>query len=220
MSMLKTNSVRWLAAAGMAAALVGCGVLDAAPPNLYTLNPPTGFDSTLPKADWTLSVEVPVAAGIFDTARVLSIRQKTAVEPFAGVAWTDRAPAMLQSLLVEAFENSRRILSVGRDAVGLRADFLLKTELRDFQAEYDTPGPDGIPRQVRVRFVAKLVSMPRRVVEAGETFEAIVPVSGTSFPSIVAAFDKATTDTLVRLVDWTLHRGNMMAAEAKKAEKK
>ena len=37
----------------------------------------------------------------------------------------------LQTLIIESFENSGRIVAVGRESVGLRADFTLKTELRE-----------------------------------------------------------------------------------------
>jgi cholesterol transport system auxiliary component len=211
-------TVRRLAAvfAGILTAglLAGCAVLQGPAPALYTLNPPRAA-SAAAKVGWQLSVEDPASSGALDSPRVMAIRNRTAVEPFAEVSWTDRAPAMLGSLIVEAFENSGAVPSVGRDAVGLRADFLLKTELRDFQAEYDGAST-GLPQRVRVRLVAKLVAMPRRVVEASETFEAMVPVSGTGFPAVIAAFDRATGDVLTRLVDWTLASGRAMQAPEKK----
>ena len=58
------------------------------------------------------------------------------IEYYARAQWSDRAPQMVQTLMIESFENSQRIIAVGRDVVGLRADFILKSELREFQAEY------------------------------------------------------------------------------------
>ena len=43
---------------------------------------------------------------------------------------------MVQTLMVESFDNFRCVVSVGRDTIGLRADYVLKSELREFQAEY------------------------------------------------------------------------------------
>ena len=43
---------------------------------------------------------------------------------------------MVQILVVEFFENAKKILGVGREQIGLRSDFVLKNELREFQAEY------------------------------------------------------------------------------------
>src|SRR3546814_5426049 len=53
--------------------------------------------------------------------------------------WTDVAPRMLQSLIVQSFDNTGRIVGVGRETAGLGADFVLKTDLRAFQAEYPKP---------------------------------------------------------------------------------
>src|SRR3546814_3362056 len=49
---------------------------------------------------------------------------------------------MLQSLIVQSFDNTGRIVGVGRETAGLGADFVLKTDLRAFQAEYPKPLSD------------------------------------------------------------------------------
>ena len=43
---------------------------------------------------------------------------------------------MIQTLLIESFENTGKIIAVGRQSLGLRSDFNLKLEVREFQAEY------------------------------------------------------------------------------------
>ena len=58
------------------------------------------------------------------------------IEYYARSGWADRAPLMVQTLMIESFENSKKIVSVGRESIGLRADFILKTELRELQAVY------------------------------------------------------------------------------------
>ena len=61
---------------------------------------------------------------------VRRFRVKRPRDPERFAAWTDRVPAMIQTLLVASFENTGKIVAVGRESVGLRADFLLKTEIR------------------------------------------------------------------------------------------
>ena len=61
--------------------------------------------------------------------------EPTRFDYYALANWTDRAPLMVQGLVVESFENSGRIVAVGREAVGLKPDFVLKIEIREFQAE-------------------------------------------------------------------------------------
>lgn len=195
---------------GMAAALVagGCTVINPTAPQLYTLTPAADFPPAAGNpATWQLLVEAPTAAASLDTPRIAVAQTATAIDYFADVSWTDRAPKMIQGLLVESFENSRRIVSVGRDTVGLRSDFVLKAELRDFQAEYTNPGAPA-PNQVRVRLSVKLVSMPQRTIAAGEVFDAVVPVDGRAFPTVVNAFDAALRTVMARTVEWTLRTGN------------
>lgn len=199
--------LRGAAAAGLAALAGGCTALTPTPPRLYTLTPKSTIDPGAPRAAWQLLVELPVAPAGLDTPRIAIVRSQTALDYFADVSWTDRAPAMVQGLIIESFEVSRRIVSVGRENVGLRSDFLLKSDLRDFQAEYAGDG-DRFPSRVRVRLAAKLVAMPRRTIEAGETFEAVVPIADTGFTGIVAAFDEALGTVMKQLVTWTLRTGN------------
>ncbi len=135
-------------------------------------------------------IETPVAAAGLDTGRIALSRSATTLDYFAGVSWTDRAPAMVQTLMVESFENSSRVVSVGRDTIGLRADYVLKSELREFQAEYAGADDQG-PPQIHVRINAKLVAMPRRTIEAGKTFEALEPARSAAFQDIIAAYDDA-----------------------------
>jgi len=138
-----------------------------------------------------------------DTGRIALSRSATTLDYFAGVSWTDRAPAMVQTLIVESFENSGHVISVGRDTIGLRADYVLKSELREFQAEYASAADNG-PPQIHVRINAKLVAMPRRNIEAGKTFEALERARSASFQDIIEAYDDALGKVLRRLVEWSL----------------
>ncbi|WP_448204197.1 ABC-type transport auxiliary lipoprotein family protein [Azospirillum sp. sgz302134] len=187
--------------------LTACAALNPTAPSLYTLTPRAVLDPSVPKADWQLLVEAPVASAGIDTPRIAVARSPTAIDYFAGVSWADRAPSMIQGLIVQSFEDSGRIVSVGRDAVGLRSDIVLKTDLRDFQAEYATPAAT-FPDRVHVRIAAKLVGMPRRTIEAGETFEAVVPVRGRAFTDVIDAFNEALGTVESELVQWTLRQGS------------
>lgn len=192
-----------LAAWCLALPLLGCGVqLPGAgdPPQLFVLTPKSTFAPDLPRADWQLVIETPVAASGLDTTRIALQRSPVRLDYFARAAWTDRAPQMIQTLLIESFENSNKIVAVGRESIGLRADYTLKTELREFQAEYDGDKP---PR-VHVRINAKLVRMSDRAIIASETADYLVPAENGAIESVVLAFDEALGKSLRRVVEWTL----------------
>ena len=108
---------------------------------------------------------------------------------------------MVQTLLVESFENTGRIVAVGRQAFGLRSDFNLKSELREFQAEY---GVQGEAPLVRVRLNVKIIQQPRRDIIASQNFEATATAGGTAMADIIAAFDDALGKVLRRVIEWTL----------------
>jgi cholesterol transport system auxiliary component len=173
------------------------------PPKLYLLTPKTTYSDQLPWITSQLLVEPPAAAAGLDSARIALSRSPTTLDYFAGVSWIDRAPTMIQTLMVESFERSQKIVSVGRDVVGLRADFLLKTELREFQADYAGP-PETTAPTIRVQINAKLVSLPRRSIDANETFDAPVQASSPAFDDVIAAWDEALGKAMRRLVEWTL----------------
>lgn len=194
--------LRGMCGAALLLGLAACSTLNPTAPHLYTLTPRANVAAG-PKADWQLLVETPAAAAGIDTPRIALARTPTSLDYFADVSWADRAPNMVQGLIVQTFEDSGRIVSVGRDTVGLRSDYVLKSELRDFQAEYATPGA-AMPDRVHVRLSAKLVAMPRRTIEAGETFEASAPVRGRSFTDVIAAFDQALGQVTGELVGWSL----------------
>jgi cholesterol transport system auxiliary component len=170
------------------------------PPNLYTLTPKSSFTPDVPKVDWQLIVETPIAAAGLNTSRIALQRSPVTLEYYASANWTDVAPLMVQTLLIESFENSGKIVAVSRESTTLRADYLLKTELREFQAEYDGNGP---PR-ARVRINAKLTRMADRAIIASNTVERMERAAGGDLPSIALAFDEALGGAMRRIVEWSL----------------
>ena len=220
---------RRLTISGMAAVLTACAVLAAGcsvplpgtgeRPQLYVLTPKSTYPDDLGHVDWQLLVEKTSSPAALDTARIAVAYSPIEIDYFARANWTDRAPEMVQRLIVESFENSGRIVAVGSDAVGLRSDILLKTELREFQAEYGRKGDSiagGDPPRVRVRISGKLVRMPQRVIFASRTFEHVVTAERNALDSIVLAFDEALGHTIKQMVIWTLTEGEKIAGKPRK----
>lgn len=192
-------SVASLATTGCSDGLLG-GV--AGPPSdLYTLTPKSTFDPGLAKVNWQLVVEEPIASGGLNVARIALRDDPTRLNYFKGVRWTERAPEMVQTLLVESFENTGKIVSVGRQTLGLRSDYNLKTELREFQAEFD--GAATIPT-IRVRLNAKIIKQPRRKIIASKNFESKIVAGGSSMQEIINGYDTALGKVMRNIVEWTL----------------
>jgi cholesterol transport system auxiliary component len=185
-------------------ALAGCATaLDlarGAPPRLYELTPKSTFADALPEVDARLSVEVPTATAGLNNARIALRPTPTTLEYYARASWIDVVPVMVQNLVLESLDNAGRIDVIGREVVGVRADYALLTHVREFQAEYDG---QGAPK-IRVRLQARLVRLPRRTSLAATSEEFVVRASDTALPAIVNAFDDALGKALKRLVEWTV----------------
>ena len=182
----------------------GCeSLLRPDPPQLYTLSPKSIFNEDLPTVDWQLLVEPPGAAAGLDTPRIPIRQSPTTLDYLANVAWSDRAPLMIQTLMIESFENSGRIISIGRQSLGLRADYILKSELRELQAET----MEGQTPQAHVAINAKLVRAEGRSIIAGDTFDELLTATSREVGAIVLALDEALDQVLEDLVSWTLRSG-------------
>ncbi|MDF1720193.1 MAG: ABC-type transport auxiliary lipoprotein family protein [Minwuia sp.] len=169
--------------------------------NIYTLTPKSTFAAGMPRVDWQLVIEEPLASGGLEGARIAVRPNDLEMKYFADTRWTERAPKMIQTLLVESFENSGTIIAVGRQAIGLRADFSLKTELREFQVESYRNG------QVRVRVNAKLIRQARQTITNSASFEATAQPTGPGIALAVRAFDAALGAVLRDIVEWTIREG-------------
>jgi cholesterol transport system auxiliary component len=187
----------------LAAPLASCSVVPGAsvpPPQLYVLSPKSTFPPDMPRTDWQIAIEVPVADAALNTARITVRHDPLSLEYFERANWIDTAPRMLQTLMVESFENSKKAPAVGRASVGLRADYTLVSELRAFQAEYD----DGAIATVRIRMDVKLIKMPQRSIVGTVSVMRTARAHGTSIDNVVLAFDDALGKALRKIVAWTL----------------
>jgi cholesterol transport system auxiliary component len=170
------------------------------PPRLYALTPKSTFADDLSDVSARISVEVPTATAGLNTARIALQPTSTTLEYYAGARWIEVVPIMVQNLLLESLENAGKIDVLGREVVGVRADYALRVHIREFQAEYS----DGEPPMVRVRLQARLLRLPRRTSVAANSESFTIPAANGSLPAIVTAFDDALGKALRRLVEWTV----------------
>ncbi len=166
-------------------------------PDLYTLSPAARFAEGLPKVPWQILIEEPTAVGGLDANRIAVQPTPNEVRYFAYVRWVERAPRMVQGLLVESFERSAAVAAADRYTVGTRADYILKSELRDFQAELLTTPKTPT---VHVRLTAKLVRVSRQDIVWTRDFTARVVAPTSTPPAVVAAFDQALAQVMAEIV--------------------
>lgn len=170
------------------------------PPRLYDLTPKSTFAEDLPEVDARVTVEVPTATAGLNTARIALRPTDTTLEYYAGARWIDVVPIMVQNLLLESLDNAGKLDVLGREVVGIRADYALRVHVREFQAEYS----EGEPPTVRVRLQARLLRLPRRTSVAATSRGFTIRAADGSLPAIVIAFDDGLGKALRRVVEWTI----------------
>jgi cholesterol transport system auxiliary component len=174
--------------------LGGCtGMLKEAPVATYDLSAPQSFSGRATSGRGVLVIVEPTAIQTVDSNRMVA-RQGGAVSYVPAAQWTDRLPLLVQTRMVQAFENSGRIGSVGRSQDRLAGDFQLITDIRAF--EIDVPA-----HQAKVSIAAKVVDRAGRV-RSGRVFEASAPAGPVNGPAARQALDQALGQVLVDLVGW------------------
>lgn len=216
MTRLRHGLAPWFApglAMAMATLIAGCGGIFSDTPHrpLYQLKPALTFGAPMRPVAAQLLVALPSAPTGLDTNRVALSRSSMSLDYFADAEWADSAPVILQSALIDGFERSGAFPSVGRDSAGLRADFILETDLRDFTAVYDSP--NGAPR-VTVAFTVKLIKIPDRKIIAQHAVIRQQPAAGNKIPDIVAAFNAALSSAVEEAVRWTAGIPALLSARA------
>jgi len=184
-------------------ALSGCPSLlgGSAPAHLYRVTPKSTYPANLPHRPLQILVYVPLAPAGLDSTRIALSRSAVSIDYFADSEWTDRAPLLVQTALLESFENSGSISAIDRESVGLRADFILKTEIRHFEAIYDSP---DTPPDAWAAINVRLVNPSNRDIVAQTSFERHRRASANDVPSIILAFDEALGGVMKEIVVWTV----------------
>ncbi len=166
-------------------------------PDLYTLSPVTAAPAGIARAPWQLLIEEPTAIGGLEANRIAVQRTPNEIRYFADVRWVERATRMIQGLLVESFEHTGAVAAVDRYSVGPRADYILKAELRDFQAELFNN--TKIPT-VHVRLTVRMVRAGRQQTVWMHDFSARVTAKASNASDVVAAFDQALSQVMGEIV--------------------
>jgi cholesterol transport system auxiliary component len=185
-------------------ALAGCSDLigpSSAPQQLYVLRPTGGVSVAGPKVDFSLAVSTSTSSQHLGSPRIALVQPNGALDVYADSAWSDRLPSLVQTTLVEAFENSGRIEAVAGDNDGFHSDYFLDAEIRDFEARYDAQ--DGIPTCL-VRIASRLASTKGREIFANLNSVHQVAATANSVPAVVQAFDQALGQVFSEIVSWTL----------------
>lgn len=204
-----------VSAAGAMALLLavsGCSsLLPARAPasDLYQLSPLSLSERSGRPIAGQIVVEVPLAARGIDTDRIVVRSGANEIRYLAGARWTDRAPKLVQTALVQGLESAHGFTGVGRPGDGLRGTYALLSELRSFEVVSAGQGTT-----IEVVLAVRLVRAPGGDVLATRLVRAVAEPQSRGAADVVKAFDSATNEAASETIQFAL----ASAAAAKPAD--
>lgn len=147
-----------------------------------------------------LIVARPSARPGLDTHHIALLNADRRLDYYAGGRWGADADILVQDLLVESLRNSGRLRTVQGGVSAFVADFVLQSELNDFQAEYSGGGAPV----VRVTLVCTLGRVKDRRALSVFTATATAPAVNNTLGAVVEAFEAAYRLVATTAVNETL----------------
>jgi cholesterol transport system auxiliary component len=210
---LKKNTTRAFAVA-LLALLSACITLieEPAPSTVYSLRANSVASADWPSVDWGLTLMRPNSSPFLDSNRIAVRPQGNEMQVYAGSSWSEALPDLVQTQLLESFENSAKLKTVTRQISGVPADVGLMLDIREFESVY----VDGKKSPtVIIQIHAKLLELPSSRVIANNTFHAEIPSASKEIPDVVNAFEAGLKHANREIVAWTLAYGHEKSASVK-----
>lgn len=179
----------------LAAGLAGCGTK--AVNDTYSLSATPLVEGRASTGKQILVPE-PTALKALDSDQVVIRLSGSELQFLSKAQWSDRLPKLVQSKLVQAFEDTGKIGGVGKPGQGLAIDYQLITEIRAF--EISTEGADTAV----VEIFAKILNDRNGTVRVQKAFRATASVKGAGNPAFIKAMDQAFASVSAEIVSWTL----------------
>ncbi|MBN9063110.1 MAG: membrane integrity-associated transporter subunit PqiC [Rhizobiales bacterium] len=165
------------------------------PPATFDLTAPTGAIRGRPKGQFV--VPAPLSLMIYDGDRIV-VRQGGQVSVLKGAQWADRLPRLIQTRLIQTFENVGMTAGIGQPGERIAPDRQITLDIRAFEIDADRG-------EAVVEITVKLVRDATGVVSASRVFSATEPAQAEP-ASAAAALDAALSRVMVQIVAWTAGR--------------
>jgi cholesterol transport system auxiliary component len=181
---------------GLAGAILAALAACAGPPraNYDIAAAEGGFPARAPRGQ--LAVLEPVAIAPVLSDRIVVRTSPETLATLGGAQWVDRLPVLVQTRLVESFENARVLRAVGRS--GILADHNLHTEIRRFEL-------DSSRGEVAVEIFARLSGSGGQAI-GGRLFSVRIPVATDDPAYVASALNAALKEVMRQIVTWTTQK--------------
>ena len=170
----------------------------APPPSFYALDAGVSVPAVATAASApTLTVNPPLAAAGYDSARIIYVRKPHQLQYFAQSEWVDTPARMLAPLLVTALQRSGAFKAVVTSPSAAAAELRLDTEIVRLQQDFDGAGGSAVQFTLR----ATVVDNVTRKVRGTREFDARVTAGSDAYSGVLAAND-AVQNLLAQLTSF------------------
>ena len=143
-----------------------------------------------------LAIADPSALLTYDSDRVLAQMDGDELAPLGNAKWADSLTKLVQSRIVQSFENTGSLNEVSRPIEGGTPEYQLATEIRKFQI---INAPE---RKAEAQISAKVIAADGHIV-AARVFDGSAPVKSAEEAEAAKALNEAFGKILSDLIPWT-----------------
>jgi cholesterol transport system auxiliary component len=180
----------------------GCGsLLDTKLPasTNYVLASAPAASTGVTRSEADLSIGRPDLAPGLDTERIAVLKGRE-LDYYRGAQWGGRTTEVVQTLIVESFEDQQLFRSVTAEQSRVSSDYVLDVSVRDFQAEHAS---DNEVPTARVTIVGRLIRVSDR--QLVQTFAATAEsrAADNRMSAVAAAFETSAQKVVLELAQKT-----------------
>lgn len=165
----------------------------------YVLAPAPAPAAGVARSDADLSIGRPDLAPGLDTERIAVLKGRQ-LDYYRGAQWGGRAAEVVQTLLVDSFQDQQLFRSVTAEQSRVASEYVLDISVRDFQAEYAS---DNAAPTAHVTILARLIRVTDR--QLVDTFAATAQskASDDRMTAVAEAFESAAHKVVLELAQKT-----------------
>jgi cholesterol transport system auxiliary component len=191
MAMLHARALKFGLIASIGLLVVACG---GSAPETFDLSAASVPEAHKLRAQ--IAIREPLTSLDLDSQRILVRTSPETVAYLTGAQWSDRLPTLIQTRLVQTFQNAHLLGSVGRAGAGFSSNYSLELDVRAFEL-------DAKSVQANVDIAAKIVDDRGGRIVASRIFTMQVPSAGTGGAQASVALNAALSAVMAQIVAFT-----------------
>lgn len=164
---------------------------------MFALMPATVRQQPAPLVG-AVSVSTSAVSPELDTFRIALIRADRRRDYYAGARWSEFLPLVVRDNIAKTLERSKIFSAVSIDETPSEGPYFLKSEIRAFEAQYDSANG---PPTIRVRLTFTLRSMPGNKLISYFDTQGETSATKDSFSAIQSAFAGAFADAQEKMAE-------------------